>query len=163
MNFNDISSPKNETYTRCQKYFWAYQTLRVMNESIRKLLDEFHNTFTADFWEGKQKTLWPILEDEKIQRSYQWKRCLSSLKRSFDSTSHRLEKIIELNDTSRMEIKDLREHLFHVLSIVQRQHLSSGQYNRNATNPSLLTTVFHLRSLLYQRTNSIRPQCCSCH
>lgn len=66
---------EDEHLTHVRRYFWAYQMLGTMNESIRNLVDEFEYNFTYELWEGKDKTFWPIADLDSPRSVYYKKRC----------------------------------------------------------------------------------------
>lgn len=73
-NYRDDLLFEDEKFTYVRRYFWAYQTLGIMNESIRTIVDEFEHNFSDELWEGKDKTLWPIADSDSPRSMYYKKR-----------------------------------------------------------------------------------------
>jgi hypothetical protein len=46
-------------FTYSRRYFWAYNTLGVINEGIKAMRAAYLAHFTKDFWAGRHPTLWP--------------------------------------------------------------------------------------------------------
>ena len=42
-----------------KRYFWANQTLGVMNDSIQAMIGAYNETFTEEVWNGDHKFIWP--------------------------------------------------------------------------------------------------------
>ncbi|KAF7189429.1 hypothetical protein HII31_09274 [Pseudocercospora fuligena] len=133
---------EDEHYTYSRRYFWAYQTLGIMNDSIRAIVDAFEDTFTEDVWEGKHRTLWPLLE-ENSQRSQYYKKKMAGLRKKFEIEMNNFRVLMKENHERRVEIRGLREELFTGTSI---QESRSSVKNTEITiqqghNIKLLTLV----------------------
>ncbi|KAK5109545.1 hypothetical protein LTR62_006896 [Meristemomyces frigidus] len=102
------------TYSR--RYFWASQTLALVNESIRNMIEAYEDGFTDEVWEGSHKTLWPLLEAHSARNIY-FKKRMSSLRTKFSREIENLRKQIVENDHRREEILTLKEELFKGTSI----------------------------------------------
>ena len=107
---------EDDEYTMAKRYFWAHQTLGIMNESIKAMVDAYEDNFTDDVWEGKHKTLWP-LPDQNSSKSAYFKRKMASLKKQFETETQKLRNMIDENEARRKEIIGLREELFTGTSI----------------------------------------------
>ena len=59
---------KNFTYSR--RYFWAYNTLGVINDGVKAMMAAYTSTFTPDFWAGRHPTLWPLRGDAAENAGY---------------------------------------------------------------------------------------------
>ncbi|KAK5678779.1 hypothetical protein LTR17_027635 [Elasticomyces elasticus] len=117
---------KHFTYSR--RYFWAYQTLGLMNDSIRAMIDAVEDTFTEHVWQGTHKTLWPLLEQDSARNVY-FKKRLASLRAKFEIEVQNLRKQIEENEQRRKEIRGLKEELFTGTS-VQESRKSTPEQQR---------------------------------
>lgn len=106
----------NFTYTR--GYFWAHQTLGSINDSIKAMIDAYKNTFTDEVWEGKHKSIWPLL-DEALPRNDHFRRKLYLLRKDFEREVRHLEDQIKENNERRLEIRDLRDQLFSGTSVLE--------------------------------------------
>ncbi len=102
---------EDEDFTYSRRYFWAYQTLGLMNNSIKSLIDAYEDTFTEEVWEGKHRSIWPMI-DEQSHRNQYWKKRMLALKREFDREIVNLQKLWDENDDRRKEIRTLRDQLF---------------------------------------------------
>lgn len=115
-----VSTKAMETWHRkatdSRPQFWAYQTLGIMNESIKSIIDAYEDTLTDEVWEGKHHTIWP-LKEEGTQRSQYYKKKLANLRKKFEHEMERLRGIVRENSERREEIKGLREELFSGTSI----------------------------------------------
>lgn len=109
---------EDEEFTYSRRYFWAYQTMGVLKNGIKAIIDAYEDTFTDEVWEGKHKSLWPMLEAESNRNVY-WKKRMHSLKKDFEKEIRGLEKLYEENDDLRKEIRTLRDQLFSGTSVLE--------------------------------------------
>ena len=107
---------EDENYSMSRRYFWAHQTLGIMNESIKALVDAYEDEFTDDVWEGRNKIVWPLL-DEHSPRNNNYKRKMAGLKKEFEAVIRSMKGLIAENNERRREINGLREDLFTGTSI----------------------------------------------
>lgn len=105
-------------FTNSRRYFWAFQTLGTMNQSIKAMIDAYEDTFTKDVWEGRHKTLWPLIDINSGRNSY-WRKRMASLKRDFESEIQALKIIVQENDDRMKDIKNLRDNLFSGTSVLE--------------------------------------------
>jgi len=109
---------EDEEFTYSRRYFWAYQTLGTMNNAIKAIIDSYESTFTSDFWEGKHKSLWPMIDSGSARNVY-WKKRMLSLKKDFEKEIKGLTKLYDDNDDRRKEIRTLRDQLFSGTSVLE--------------------------------------------
>ncbi|TVY32020.1 hypothetical protein LSUB1_G008535 [Lachnellula subtilissima] len=109
---------EDEEFTYSRRYFWAFQTLGIMNNGIKAIIDAYEDTFTDEVWEGKHKTLWPMLEPDSGRNVY-WKKKMAGLRKGFQREIGHLEKLYEENDDRRKEIRTLRDQLFSGTSVLE--------------------------------------------
>ncbi|KAM0814002.1 hypothetical protein AB5N19_14004 [Seiridium cardinale] len=102
------------TFTR--RYFWAAQTLGIVNESIKAMIDAYEDNFTEEVWLGTHKTLW-LLEEQDSPRNLYFRKKMSVLREKFKAQMRSLGKLIVEIDARRNEIRTLREELFVGTSI----------------------------------------------
>ncbi|ETS86727.1 hypothetical protein PFICI_00555 [Pestalotiopsis fici W106-1] len=102
------------TFTR--RYFWAAQTLGIVNESIKAMIDAYEDNFTEEVWLGTHKTLW-LLEEQDSPRNLYFRKKMSTLRAKFETQMRSLGKLIVEIDARRNEIRTLREELFVGTSI----------------------------------------------
>ena len=107
---------EDEHFTYSRRYFWGYQTLGLMRDGIKAMIDAYEDTFTDDVWEGKHKTLWPMI-DEKSKRNDHWRTRMAKIKRDFDKMIKELRKLDDEFDDRRKEIRTLRDQLFSGTSV----------------------------------------------
>lgn len=129
-------------YTMVRRYFWAHQTLGIMNESIKAMVDAYEDTFTDDVWEGKHKTLWPMMDPDS-QRSLHYKKKMAALKIELEGAVANLRKVILENEGRRKEIIGLRDELFSGTSIQEsRKSVEATETTvQQGHNIKLLTLV----------------------
>ncbi|KAK0362234.1 hypothetical protein LTR02_016445 [Friedmanniomyces endolithicus] len=99
---------EDERFTYSRRYFWGYQTLGMMNDSIRSIIDAVEDTFTEQVWSGTHTTLWPLLEQDSARNVF-FKKRMASLRIKFEKAINNLRRQIEDNDGRRREIRGLRE------------------------------------------------------
>ncbi|CZT42498.1 uncharacterized protein RSE6_02413 [Rhynchosporium secalis] len=105
-------------FTYSRRYFWAYQTLGLMNDSIKAIMDAYEDTFTDDVWEGRHKSLWPMIDHDSHRNVY-WRKRMATLKEEFDREIKNMLKLFEKNDDRRKEIRTLRDQLFSGTSVLE--------------------------------------------
>lgn len=133
---------EDDNYTMARRYFWAQQTLGIMNESIKAMIDAYEDAFTDDVWEGTNKTLWPMLDAES-NRSQHYKKRMAALKKQFDVQIRNLRKVISENEARRKEIVALRDELFAGTSIQESRKsvMATETTVQQGHNIKLLTLV----------------------
>jgi hypothetical protein len=109
---------EDEYFTYSRRYFWGYQTLGVMRDGIKAIIDSYQKTFKEDVWEGRHRTLWPMM-DEKSSRNIHWKERMHKLKDKFEKIIKELEELYEEIDERRKEIRTLRDQLFSGTSVLE--------------------------------------------
>lgn len=109
---------EDEDFTYSRRYFWAFQTLGLMNDCIKAIMDMYEDTFTDDVWEGKDKTFWPLSEPDSHRSTY-FRRRMAGLKREFEKEVKNMAKLYEENDDRRKEIRTLRDQLFSGTSVLE--------------------------------------------
>lgn len=109
---------EDHSFTYSRRYFWAYQTLGIMMNSIKDIIDACSSTFTSEFWDGKHRSLFPMLEEDSARNIY-WRKRMTGLKREFDRQLKILNVVYEENDDRRKEIRTLRDQLFSGTSVLE--------------------------------------------
>ncbi|KAK4179373.1 hypothetical protein QBC36DRAFT_363182 [Triangularia setosa] len=116
-------------FTYSRRYFWAYNTLGVINEGIKSMSAAYLNNFTRDFWEGRHPTLWPAPPGEYLSK-------LDILRQDLEQAITELKVVYDKNEGTRTEIRSLREQLFSGSSVKEsRRAIEQGK------NIKLLTSV----------------------
>lgn len=109
---------EDSDFSNSRRYFWAFQTLGTMNQSIKAMIDAYEDTFTKDVWEGRHKTLWPLGDINSGRNAY-WRKRMMLLKKDFESEIQGLKIILQENDSRRKDIKNLRDNLFSGTSVLE--------------------------------------------
>ncbi|PPJ53180.1 hypothetical protein CBER1_11678 [Cercospora berteroae] len=120
---------EDEQYTYTRRYFWAFQTLNTISSSIKSMVDAYEDTFTDDVWEGKHKTIWPIM-DETSDRTLHYRTRMDGLKKKFER---------EISNFNKLR-KEVHEHRELVVGL--REGLSVGtsiQESRNSVQNTKIT------------------------
>ena len=137
---------EDDEFTYSRRYFWAYQSLAIMNEDIKEMLIAYKESFTEAVWNGTSRIIWP--GDEKSARHIHWRKRMAVIRKDIERELRGLEEIDKLNDEKMKEIKALRDNLFSGTSVlesrrsVQQQAITVVQGN----NIKILTlvTIFFL-------------------
>lgn len=101
---------EDDKYTYSRRYFWAFQTLAIMNDNIQEMIAAYRETFTDDVWTGKHKTIWPGAEDTSARYSH-WRRRMENLRKDLEQEVLQLEAILRSNEKEQKEIKALRDQV----------------------------------------------------
>ncbi|KAM3081780.1 hypothetical protein ACMFMG_005226 [Clarireedia jacksonii] len=109
---------EDEEFTYSRRYFWAYQTLSIIKNGIKAILDSYEDTFTEDVWEGRHKSLWPMLDYDSHRNRY-WRRRMGKLRRDFDKQVQNLNKLYHEIDQKMKEVRTLRDQLFSGTSVLE--------------------------------------------
>lgn len=109
---------EDDQFTYSRKYFWAHQSLGIMNEDIQEMITAYKTTFTDSVWNGTNKIIWP--GDETTSSRYaNWRKRMAILRKDIEHEIHQLEKIDKLNSEKMKEIKGLRDNLFSGTSVLE--------------------------------------------
>lgn len=123
-------------FTYSRRYFWAYNTLGVINEGIKSMRAAYLTTFGhKDFWSGRHPTLWPHpAPDSLAGREYAAR--MDVLRQELESAVAELQVMHDKNEGTRTEIRSLREQLFSGSSVKEsRRAIEQGD------NIKILTSV----------------------
>ncbi|KAK0106339.1 hypothetical protein ONS96_003977 [Cadophora gregata f. sp. sojae] len=129
-------------FTYSRRYFWAFQTLGLMNDSIKAIIHAYEETFTDDVWQGKHKSMWPMIDQDSHRNIYYLKK-MANLKPEFEREIKNMLNLYEENDDRRKEIRTLRDQLFSGTSVLEsRKSVElSGVTILQGHNIKLLTLV----------------------
>jgi hypothetical protein len=171
-------------FTYSRRYFWAYNTLGVINEGIKSMRSAYIQTFTKDFWAGRHPTLWPYPqphvqqpsslnpnpssltdpeedEDEALaQGREQYLARMDVLRQELESAVTELQVMHDKNEATRTEIRSLREQLFSGSSVKEsRRAIEQGDNIKILTSVSMvflpLTFVVVSRNLILEPKSSL--------
>ena len=108
---------EDDEFTMSRRYFWAYQSLAILNEDIKEMIRAYRSNFTESVWTGQSRIIWP--GDQKSGRYANFLKRMESIRKEIDVEIRGLEKIDHENDEKMKEIKALREHLFSGTSVYE--------------------------------------------
>lgn len=109
---------EDDTFTYSRRYFWAFQTLGLVSNGIKAIINEYKHNFTDDVWQGKHKSLWPLVEDGSHRNEY-WRHRLVHLRKEFEVEIQNLYNLLDENEARRDEIKALETQLFQGTSVLE--------------------------------------------
>ncbi|UPK97972.1 hypothetical protein LCI18_008907 [Fusarium solani-melongenae] len=129
---------EDKHFTYIRRYFWAYNTLAVVNNSIRAMMDAYYETFTDSFWAGTHATLWPHPSPETADAAA-YREHMANLRRELDKVVQELGEVLKQNARTRKEIENLRDQLFSGSSIKEsRRAIEQGDNIRILTMISMI-------------------------
>ncbi|KAL8952024.1 MAG: hypothetical protein Q9222_002043 [Ikaeria aurantiellina] len=128
----------DDDFSYLRRYTWASQILSAMSETIHEMRITYQENFTAEFWDGTSKTIWPTVES---MRHHYWRKRMSALRMDIEKQIHGLEALERLNNEKTREIATLRQNLSSSTSVVEsRKAVLQGQNIKTLT----LVTIFFL-------------------
>lgn len=129
---------KHFTYSR--RYFWAYNTLAVINDGIRSMINAYTETFTREFWSGKHPTLFPHPDaSHSTPEFHAYISRLRPLGQELDAAVSMLHQVYAKNEATRQEIKSLRDQLFSGSSVKEsRRAIEQGDNIKILTSLSMI-------------------------
>ncbi len=107
---------EDDQYTFSRRYFWAYQSLAIMNEDIKEMHIAYQDTFDDKFRSGTNKVVWP---SDNSQRHKHWGKRMAKLRTDIEKEIIGLDEIDRLNDEKMKEIKALGENLSGGTSVME--------------------------------------------
>lgn len=125
-------------FTFSRRYFWAYNSLGVINDGIKSMISVYTDTFTPEFWAGRDRTLWPHPDPESTEgRNYLSQ--LGTLRQELEQVIEDLKQVFKANELVRQEIVSLREQLFSGSSVKEsRRAIEQGDNIKILTGVSML-------------------------
>jgi hypothetical protein len=129
---------EDSAFTYSRRYFWAYNTLGVINDGIKSMRAAYIDTFTKEFWDGTHPTLWP-LKDPDSAASREYLVHLAPLRRELEAAVEQLQEVWKKNENTREEIRSLREQLFSGSSVKEsRRAIEQGDNIKILTSVSMI-------------------------
>jgi hypothetical protein len=130
---------EDQYFTYIRRYFWAYNTLGVINNGIRAMRASYEHHFTSEFWDGKHNILWPHPSPDSADgQAYRAK--MAVLRQELEKALMQLDIVKAKNEDTRKEIEKLREQLFAGSSIFEsRRAIEQGD---NIKILTLSTMIF---------------------
>ncbi|KAM0324841.1 hypothetical protein ACHAQA_007807 [Verticillium albo-atrum] len=129
---------EDKHFTYIRRYFWAYNTLGVINDGLRAMLAAYAEAFTDDFWAGRHSTLWPHPEPDSPD-GLAYRETMATLRIELDRACRELEVVAARNRATRKEIENLRDQLFSGSSIKEsRRAIEQGDNIKILTLSSMV-------------------------
>lgn len=129
---------EDKHFTYIRRYFWAYNTLAVINTGIAAMISAYIGTFTEDFWDGSHPLLWPHPNPESADGTAYAEK-MGVLRRELDKVVSDLGDVQKRNERTRKEIENLRDQLFSGSSIKEsRRAIDQGDNIRILTMISMI-------------------------
>ncbi|PNY24408.1 Uncharacterized protein TCAP_05654, partial [Tolypocladium capitatum] len=130
---------EDKHFTYIRRYFWAYNTLAVINTGIKAMVAAYVDTFTDDFWAGAHPLLWPHPAPASLE-GLAYRDCMAALRRELDKVVAELGEVLKRNERTRKEIENLRDQLFSGSSIKEsRRAIDQGD---NIQMLTMISMVF---------------------
>ena len=129
---------EDKDFTFSRRYFWSYNTLGVINDSIKSMRQAYSDTFSPDFWAGRHPTLWPHPEPDSLGGlAYAARR--EGLRHELERAVRELQAVRDKNEHTRTEIRSLREQLFSGSSVMEsRRAIEQGSNIKVLTGVSMI-------------------------
>ena len=137
---------EDDDFTYIRRYFWAQQSLGIMNEDINEMISAYKKTFTDSVWNGSDKIIWPGDETQSTRYAH-WRTRMADLRKDIEHEIRGLEDINRLNDEKIKEITALRDNLFSGTSVLEsrksvQQQAITVEQGRNIKLLTLVTIFF---------------------
>ncbi|KAL7810052.1 hypothetical protein V8C44DRAFT_124175 [Trichoderma aethiopicum] len=138
---------EDKHFTYIRRYFWAYNTLAVINTGIKAMIAAYVDTFTDDVWSGAHPLLWPYppssssssQQQQSAEAAAGYAARMALLRRELDKVVSDLGEVLKRNERTRKEIENLRDQLFSGSSIKEsRRAIDQGDNIRVLTMISML-------------------------
>lgn len=120
---------EDKHFTYIRRYFWAYNTLAVINTGLAAMVAAYANTFTPDFWSGTHPLLWPHPSSppSSPEAAAHRQQHLLPLRAELEKAVADVSAIIKRNERTRKEVENLRDQLFSGSSIKEsRRAIDQG-------------------------------------
>lgn len=129
---------EDQHFTYSRRYFWAYNTLGVINDGIKSMRAAYFETFKEDFWQGRNRTIWPYPYDDAAGR-LAYEKLMEPLRHDLEKAVLELDTMFKKNERTRNEIFSLREQLFSGSSVREsRRAIEQGDNIKILTGVSML-------------------------
>lgn len=118
---------EDKHFTYIRRYFWAYNTLAVINTGLAAMVAAYTNTFTPDFWSGSHPLLWPHPSPPSSPEATAHRETMAQLRVELEKVVSDISAILKRNERTRKEIENLRDQLFSGSSIKEsRRAIDQG-------------------------------------
>lgn len=130
---------EDKHFTYIRRYFWAYNTLAVINAGIKAMVSSYVDTFTDEFWAGTHPLIWPVPSTMAPDAAAAYRDKMAVLRRELDKVVSELGEVLKRNERTRQEIENLRDQLFSGSSIKEsRRAVDQGDNIRILTMISMI-------------------------
>lgn len=131
---------EDKHFTYIRRYFWAYNTLAVINNGIKAMIAAYFDTFNDDFWSGTHPLIWSIPATLTAEAAEAYRGKMALLRRELEKVVNELVEVLKRNERTRKEIENLRDQLFSGSSIKEsRRAIDQGDNIRILT---LISQIF---------------------
>lgn len=129
---------EDNDFTFSRRYFWAYNSLDSINDSIKAMIRSYSDTFTPDFWLGKHAALWPHPDPEGVEgRNYLAQ--LGHVRHELESSVGDLRALARSNEQLKEKVEGFREQLYSGSSVKEnRIAVEQGENIKILTSLSML-------------------------
>lgn len=129
---------EDKHFTYIRRYFWAFNTLAVVNNGIKAMIDAYVTNFDDNFWAGSHSVLWPHAAPDSPE-GIAYRERMASLRTELEKVVHELGEVQKRNERTRKEIENLRDQLFSGSSIKEsRRAIEQGDNIRILTMISMI-------------------------
>lgn len=129
---------EDKHFTYIRRYFWAYNTLAVINTGIKAMVAAYVDTFNDDFWAGNHPLLWAHPAPDSPECA-EYRGRMGLLRTELDKVVSELGEVLKRNERTRKEIENLRDQLFSGSSIKEsRRAIDQGDNIRILTMISMI-------------------------
>ncbi|EWG36981.1 hypothetical protein FVEG_00806 [Fusarium verticillioides 7600] len=129
---------EDKHFTYIRRYFWAYNTLAVVNTGIKSMIAAYIDTFTDSFWAGTHPILWPHHAADSPD-GIAYSKHMAKLRCELDKVVQELTEVLKRNERTRKEIENLRDQLFSGSSIKEsRRAIEQGDNIKVLTMISMI-------------------------
>ncbi|KAG9251223.1 uncharacterized protein F5Z01DRAFT_300937 [Emericellopsis atlantica] len=130
---------EDKHFTYIRRYFWAYNTLAVINTGLKAMIASYFDTFTDEFWAGTHPLLWPIPSSLTPEAADAYRDKMGLLRKELEKVVSDLGEVLNRNERTRKEIENLRDQLFSGSSIKEsRRAIDQGDNIRILTMISMI-------------------------
>ncbi|KAI9727165.1 MAG: hypothetical protein M1828_007366 [Chrysothrix sp. TS-e1954] len=136
----------DKDFSNSRKYFWASQTLEIMQQDLHQSVAMIERVFTDEVWESKDPYIWPLNGLDDPRRQY-WCKLLLGYRRRLEKEFDRLRDTSATITARQKQITNLFDNLYSMTS-VKESRLSAEMASATVyqgRNIKLLTVV----SLIY--------------
>lgn len=140
---------EDSEFTYSRRYFWAFNTLGVMNEDIEDMMTSYYEAFKDSVWDGTDKIIWPgSAEANASAKHTNWHKKMKRLRADIEEQMNHLREAHRLNEDRMKYVKNLHNNLFNGTSVLEsRRSVENAIITVNqGRNIKLLTlvTIFFL-------------------